>query len=58
MSKTAKIEEILGKKVESIEVFCTLEMGIFGLISLGQMMVWIRQIVSKQELNSSETRCN
>jgi hypothetical protein len=30
-------------------VFCTLEMGIFGLIFEGQLMVWIRQIESENE---------
>jgi hypothetical protein len=30
-------------------VFCTFEMGIFGLISEGQLMVWIRQIESENE---------
>jgi hypothetical protein len=30
-------------------VLCTLEMGIFGLISEGQLMVWIRQIESENE---------
>jgi hypothetical protein len=30
-------------------VFCTLEMGIFGLISEGQLTVWIRQIESENE---------
>jgi hypothetical protein len=30
-------------------VFCTLEIGIFGLISGGQLAVWIRQIESENE---------
>jgi hypothetical protein len=30
-------------------VFCTLEMGIFGLISEGQLAAWIRQIESENE---------
>jgi hypothetical protein len=30
-------------------VFCTLEMGIFRLISKGQLMVWIRQIESENK---------
>jgi hypothetical protein len=30
-------------------VFCTLEMGIFRLISEGQLTVWIRQIESENE---------
>jgi hypothetical protein len=30
-------------------VFCTLEMGIFGLISKGHLIVWIRQIKSENE---------
>jgi hypothetical protein len=30
-------------------VFCTLEMGIFRLISEGQLTVWIRQIESENK---------
>jgi hypothetical protein len=30
-------------------VLCTLEMGIFGLISKGHLMVWIRQIKTENE---------
>jgi hypothetical protein len=42
------------QNIESIEergamVFCTLEMGIFGLFSEGQLTVWIRQIESENE---------
>jgi hypothetical protein len=33
-------------------VFCTLEMGIFGLISEGQLMVWIRQVESENLLEN------
>jgi hypothetical protein len=37
-------------------VFCTLETGIFGLISEGQLMVRIRQIKSKIEEKKTKNK--
>jgi hypothetical protein len=50
MAKSAKIKEVLGKILNQLGdtmVFCTLETGIFGLISEGQLRFRIKLISQK-----------
>jgi hypothetical protein len=54
MLKTAKIKEVSGKTLNQEEMlwgvfYTSFEMSIFGLISEGQLMVWIRQIKSENK---------